>query len=58
MASFDGTRYLANAQAEIQLRHALAIGDGRSCEEIARLEELLTAVSIMLEARTCERTFH
>lgn len=56
--AFDGTRYLANAQVEIQLRHQLAIGDGRSTKEIADLEQLLAAIAIMLEARTCEHTFH
>lgn len=56
--AFDGTRYLANAQAEIYHRQQVAIGDNQSSQEIARLEELLTAVSIMLEARTCQHTFH
>lgn len=56
--AFDGTRYLANAQADIYQRQQLAIGDNRSSKEIADLEQLLTAVSIMLEARTYEHTFH
>ncbi len=56
--AFDGTRYLANGQHEIRQRYELAIGDNRSSEEIAELEQLLNAIAIMLDARTCEHTFH
>lgn len=56
--AFDGTRYLANAQAEIYHRHQLAVVDNQPQEEIARLEALLTALSIMLEARVYQHTFH
>lgn len=55
---FDGTRFLANAQTELAHQHMVARETGQPSEEIARLEQLLTAVSIMLEARAYQHTFH
>lgn len=54
----DGTIFLTNAQFALERQYQLARGDSTNSKEIARLEQLLTAVQILLEARTCELTFH
>lgn len=55
---FDATRYLANMQLGMQHRYELAIGDNRSSEEIAQLEQMLTAIAILLEQRVHQHTIH
>lgn len=54
----DGIRHLVQAQAHLIERYELARASNRPPEEIAQLEDMLAAVSIMMEAREHGQTFH
>lgn len=52
---YDAVRYLSEAQYAIEQR---LIARALPPEEIERLEQMLRAISIMLDARVGEHTFH